>query len=124
MANFKTNIKTTNYELNSEIRTLIDSKLSHLDKFLPVNKDQEVIVDVEVGKTTQHHNQGEVYRAEFNLKYSDQFKRSESTQESLEAAIEIASDELNRQVRRSKNKKTDLIRKGGKQIKKILRFGR
>jgi ribosomal subunit interface protein len=124
MANFKTNIKATNYELTNEIRSIIDQKSAHFEKFMPVGDDEEVIMNVEIGKVTDHHNQGLIYRAEFNIKYKGQFKRSESTQENLRAAIEIASDELVRQIRKTKEKRKDMIKQGADRVKKWLRFGR
>jgi ribosomal subunit interface protein len=124
MANFKTNIKATNYELTTEIREIIEQKTAHFEKFMPVGADEEVIMNVEVGKITDHHHQGLIYRAEFNIKYKGQFKRSESTQENLRAAIEIASDELTRQIRKTKERRKDLIKQGADRVKKWLRFGR
>jgi ribosomal subunit interface protein len=122
-ANFKTNIKATNYELTSEIREYINHQTSKFAKFLPKNTE-EIILDVEVGKETKHHKNGPVFRAEFNMKYSGEFKRSESTQEDIKSALDLAGDELVRQIKKTKNKRKDMSRKGAGAIKRLLKFGR
>ncbi len=124
MAQFTTNIQAKNMELTGDIRTLVNDKISHFEKFLPVADSEEVLVDVEVGKTTEHHSHGKIFRAEFNLSYKGQFRRAESTQEDLRAAIEIASDDMVRQIRRNKERTIDRIRKGASKLKGWLRFGR
>jgi ribosomal subunit interface protein len=123
MVNIKLNIKATNYDLKEEIRSDIDNQVKQFEKFLP-NNTEEVILDVEVGKTTKHHNQGLVYRAEFNMKYSDVFLRSESVQEDIRAAIELAGDELVRQIKKNKSKRRDLIRRGAGKVKRFLKFNK
>lgn len=124
MAQFTTNIQAKNMELTGDIRTLVNDKISHFEKFLPVADSEEVLVDVEVGKTTEHHSHGKIFRAEFNLSYKGQFRRAESTQEDLRAAIEIASDDMVRQIRRNKERTIERIRKGASKLKGWLRFGR
>jgi ribosomal subunit interface protein len=123
MANFRTNIKAKNYDLTSDIREYINHQISKFEKVLP-NDTEEIILDVEVGKETNHHNQGSVYKAEFNMEYKGQFKRAESTQEDVKSAIDLASDEMVRQIRRTKEKKSDNYRKNAGRLKKWLKFGR
>lgn len=124
MANFKINIQGTNYEITDADRTLVNEKISHFDKFMPVSDMEEVLVEVELEKTTDHHNNGKIYRAEFNVKYKKEFKRSELVEENMQIAIELASDQLEKQIRRTKGKKTDLMRRGAAKVKSWLRFGR
>jgi ribosomal subunit interface protein len=123
MANFKVNIKATNYELTAEIKEYIDHQISKFQKFLPKGTE-ETILYVEVGKTTQHHSNGPVFKAEFNMEYKGQLLRSESIQEDVKSAIDIASDEMSRQIRKNKERKTDLFRKGSKKIKSWIKFGK
>ncbi len=119
MANFKTSIKATNYELNPEIQSYVDKQQQKFDKVLP--EDEEIILGVEVGKLSNHHHLGHIFRAEFNLAYKGKLFRSEETEETLTAAIDLAADEMIRQVRKSKEKRKDLIRKGAAKIKSWIR---
>ena len=123
MANFKVNIKATNYELTADIREYIDHQISKFQKFLPKGTE-ETILDVEIGKTTEHHTNGPVFRAEFNMEYKGQFLRSESTQENVKSAIDIASDEMSRQIRKNKERKNDLFKKGSQKVKSWMKFGK
>jgi len=123
MANFKTNIKATNYELTNDIRNYIDHQISKFGKVLPHNTE-EIILDVEVGKETEHHIHGPIYRAEFNMKYKNQFKRATATKNNLKEAIDLAADDLIRQVRTNKEKTTDMVRRGAAKVKKWMRLGK
>jgi len=121
--NFKTNIKATNYDLTAEIREYINHQISKFEKVLPPNTE-EVILDVEVGKETDHHKQGLVYRAEFNLENKGDLKRSVMIEEDLKAAIDLAADDLVRQIRKNKEKKKDIFRRSAAKVKNMMKFGR
>ncbi len=120
MANFKTSIKATNYELHSDIENYIDRQIAKFQKVLP--KDKEVILDVEIGKLNKHHNLGHIFRAEFNLVSEGKLFRAEQTEEKINAAIDLAADDMVRQIRKTTEKRTDLIRRGAKKVKGWLRL--
>ena len=63
------NIKATNMELTSSITEHINDRVETINKFL---NDNNAIIQIEVGRTTNHHNKGDVFRAEFNLKSNDE----------------------------------------------------
>lgn len=115
------NIKATNMSLNPDVKEYIEKKLDHIEKKLIDPNDTSAICDVEVGKTSKHHQKGDVFRAEFNLNVSGNFHRAESTQNNLYAAIDEAKDELFRSLRSKKKKSKDLSRKGMLRIKKLIR---
>ena len=117
------NIKTTDFDMTPEVSQYLDTKLTALDKY--VSKDDESVkCDVEIGKTTNHHQSGDIFRVEINVTMGKKLFRAESSEASIEAAIDVTKDEITRQLKREKNKRTTLFRKGGEKIKRILRFGR
>jgi ribosomal subunit interface protein len=59
----KVNIKSTKFELNSAVKSLIEEKFGGLDKYF--NNIQQI--DVEVGMTTKGQQKGNVYFCEVNL---------------------------------------------------------
>ena len=59
-------IRSANFELTAAIKDYIDKKISHLEKFL--NKDEEILCEVEIGKTSRHHKSGPIFLAEINIK--------------------------------------------------------
>ncbi|MFC1730763.1 ribosome hibernation-promoting factor, HPF/YfiA family [candidate division KSB1 bacterium] len=117
------NIKTTDFEMTPEVSDYLDEKLRSLEKY--INKDDESIkCDVEVGKTTEHHQSGKIFRAEINVSIGKKMFRAAAEEESMNAAIDIAKDEITKRLKRSKDRRFALLKKGGEKVKNILRFGR
>ncbi len=123
--NTKINIKTTSFELNQEIRNHVNEKIVSIEKFMSLKPNETPIADVELEKKYgEHHKAGQIYRAEINLQYHGKVFRTESKKEDMVSAINEAQNEMIRRVRKNREKKTDLVRRGAKRIKKILRFGK
>jgi putative sigma-54 modulation protein len=123
MENIKINIKATNIDLTENIKDHVNQKISMITKFMKLKPEQKAIFDIEIGKTTNAQNQGNIMRAEINLEISGSFNRTESTQDNLFQAIDDATNEMIRKVRKSKEKKFDLIRKGASKFKNFFRRG-
>lgn len=121
----KLNIKTTsNTDLTDALREYVETKVDQIEKFLDKN-DESIIIDFEIGKTTDHHRQGGFFRAEINLQMAgSKLLRAEVMEEDQYAAIDKVKDEMVREVRRARGKKEALFRRGARRIKKMLRFGR
>lgn len=114
----KINIKATNIDLTTSLDDYINKKLSALLKFI---KEDEASIYVEIGKTTNHHKQGDIFRAEFNVEVpSDKFYTF-SEKEDLYSAIDDAKDEISRQIISKKNKKQTLFKRGSSRVKRILK---
>ena len=119
----RTSVKTTNVELNDALSRYLDEKLAHVEKFMP-SGDESVHAEVEIGKTTEHHKHGDVYRAEINLHIARKNFRAVAHGEDLYAAIDEMQDEIVREVKRYTKRKRVLQKRGGRSIKNLLRFGR
>jgi putative sigma-54 modulation protein len=91
-----TEIKVRNVEMTDAIREYVEGKLSGLEKFC--EKYSPCDIRVEVGKESNHHNKGEIFRAEINMTIPGEVLRAESTKDDLYAAIDDAKDELKRQL--------------------------
>lgn len=115
----KINFKATNLELAPETLEYCREKLAGLDKLLA--GDESVFMDVELGKTTRHHKQGEVFRAEMNLRTAGRSFRSEAVAEDLYAAIDEVRDELSSEVKRYHKKRGTLLRRSGRRVKDFIR---
>lgn len=122
MAIFKTNIKATNYNLHSEVEEYIDKQISRFQKVLPA--DSHVILDVEIGRLSKYERPGHIFRAEFNLMHAGKLFRAEEKGESIKSAIRLAADDMVRQVRKTSEKQTDLVRRGAMKIKSWMKFGK
>ncbi len=114
------NTKGTNYEISPQMHSLLDQKLEPLGKLLDGKKDLKCQVELEkIGD----HQSGKIYRAEVNLYADGTLFRAESTCEQMEQSIDDIRDELKRELRRANSKEQSLIKRGGKAIKDMLRFG-
>ncbi|MBI5230371.1 MAG: ribosome-associated translation inhibitor RaiA [Candidatus Magasanikbacteria bacterium] len=97
-------IKGTIIPLTPAIESYVHKKIGALEKFLKQFKPATVEARVEVGKTTEHHHKGNVFRAEVNLHLPKQLLRAEYSAGDLYAAIDLVHDELKRQIIARKNK--------------------
>lgn len=95
----KLNIKCTNFEFTPIISQYIEGKLGLLDKLIEkFDIEGGVRSDVEVGRTTQHHLKGPVYRAEINLHLPGKMLRAEHEDFDLRIAIDRAKGKLQREI--------------------------
>ncbi|MDP3142678.1 MAG: ribosome-associated translation inhibitor RaiA [Candidatus Omnitrophota bacterium] len=115
----KIDLKTTNFNITPSIRTYLQEKLDVLDKFLP--KDESISADVELAKTTKHHQKGDIFKAEVNLKMPGRLIRAVAEKWDLHAAIDEVKDELQREITMNKEKNISLYRKGARFLKNLLR---
>ncbi len=118
----KINTKLTGIVSTPAISEYLEKRISSLGKF--VGDDQSVIVDVEIGKTSNHHKHGDIFMAEINLHGKGRNLRAVAEKDDLYAAIDVAKDEMVRELTANKEKRISFVRRGGAALKNLLRFGR
>ena len=94
------NIKSTNMELTQAIKDYIFEKVDSLEKFF--NNAQQA--DVEVGKTTRHHQKGDVFFCEINLSVPRTLLRAREEMDDLYKAINKAKERMQRELKKYKGK--------------------
>ena len=114
-------IKTTGIEPTDALTQYVTEKVNAAAKFLRADDAGNVAAQVEIGKTTKHHQSGNVFRAEVNVRMDGKTFRAVSEQEDLYAAIDDMKDELVREITSAKDKRQTLIRRGGAMVKKFMR---
>ena len=119
-------MKTTNFSLTEAIAVTIEQKLALLGKRLLKVEEKSggdsVLARIEVGRTTQHHNKGEIYRAELTLEIPGEPNlRAVATEEDLHRAIDVVKEEVERELRRSHEKQRDQARRGARELKRRIR---
>lgn len=93
------NIKYTNLDSTPAIETYINEKIGALAKFLqPFEVHNQINARVEVGRTTNHHNKGQVYRAEVNLDLPGEVLRAEHEDWDMRITVDQAKDKLQREI--------------------------
>ena len=113
-------IQTKNMDLSMPIKEYIDRRMSSLSKFGHVI-NLGVPIQVSIGKSTNHHKSGNIYRAEIIVSVSGKNIVAESEMEDLYASIDKAQEELIREITSLKTKRHTLWRRGAQKIKKMLR---
>jgi ribosomal subunit interface protein len=112
-------LKATNLDISPSISKYVDEKIGGLDKFLEKFDSEIVETRVEVGKITRGQRQGDIFRAEVNLRIGGYLIRVEETEESLSAAIDLVKDELQRKIREYKDKQGTKFIRGARSWKKF-----
>lgn len=117
-------IKTTNIEMTDAISSYVEEKLQSLEKFAIPHDEENPLLYVDIGKTTNHHQSGDIFRAEVTMNVRGKQFRAVSKKEDLYAAIDDMRAELMRELTSYKTKERSLARRGAGMIKNLLRFGR
>ena len=113
-------IRCINFDLTDAIEEYVNKKISSLEKFLEV-KDV-TLCEVEIGKTTNHHKSGDIFKAEVNLiQPAHKQVYAVAEEEDLYAAIDIVRDEAERLLVSEKKKRGTLLRRGGARVKALLK---
>ena len=115
----KIDIRANSIELTPAIEEYIYKKAESFDKYIEGGDGARLYVEIE--KTTAHHRQGEVFRAEFNLSTSKGQFRAEEEASDLYAALDEVKDELLSEIRKEKDKHQTLLKRGHQKVKDFLR---
>jgi len=99
------NIKSNKLDITPAITQYIEEKIGSLDKFIVrFESHGEATATVEINRTTNHHQHGEVYYAEVNLNVNGITIRAEQTDEDIRAAIDKVKDILKLEIGKYKDK--------------------
>lgn len=111
------NLKGTGLHVTDELRSYVEKKLGSAEKFLQGDSTAHADVELEFAPLRD----GPKYRAEFTLSAEGAVYRAEAWGGALHEAVDLASDQLLREVHRNKKKRLALVRRGGAMIKDALR---
>ena len=117
----KINIKATNLELTPELENYLRERIGHFDKLIDGKPNAESLMQVELARETMHHKQGVIFKAEFNLRANGKSLRAVDTEEDIKAAIDMARDDLTREITSAKQKRATLVRRGARKVKDFLK---
>lgn len=114
-------IKATGFELEEAARQKVEEEIASLEKFLPLLKESDIEAFVEVEKTTRHHQTGPFFRAECQINLPGKSLRAEAIRDSLDLALIEAKDEMQRQVKKYKNKRADIVRRSFRKAIEVVK---
>ncbi len=105
-----TELQATNLELTSAIREYVTEKVESLSRF--TKRFDPCDVAVEIGKTSEHHQKGDVFFAELTMSIPGDTLRSHVEKDDLYAAVDEAKDDVKRQLVDKKEKMMDARSEG------------
>jgi len=117
--NMNTRIKVTNVELTPSLSEFVNRSLGKVEKI--VSKDPAAICDLELSRTTAHHQKGDVYRAEIHVVGGGYDAYAEAEEEDLSYAISEVRDEIVKKLRSGRSKYMNNIRRSGARVKAMLK---
>ena len=116
----KINTKGTNLTISPDIANYLNEKLKSLVKLVAPD-DETAILDIELGRTTHHHQTGDIFRAEINFHAKGKNLRAVSESNDIFSAIDLVKDQILDELRGAKGKRLRFIRKSGRKVKEWLR---
>ena len=117
------NLKATNMDLTETISDYVGKRITNLGKLLGNIKAGGINVSVhfEVAKTTNHHKNGNVFRAECNISIDGKQFFGSAEAEDLYVAIDEVKDKLFNDIKRYQDRKQTLFKRGAASVKKMLK---
>lgn len=113
------NIKTTGVTLTEAISEYVGKRLRKIEKLL--GDDPTVICDLELARTTEHHQKGEIFRAEIHIVAAGKNIYAASQKEDLYSAVDAMRDDVLRELKVKKDKSISFIRRGGARVKAMVK---
>jgi ribosomal subunit interface protein len=110
----KIHLQAKNIKITPPIREFVYEKIDPLEKFIdvfnghfesPTGKERPPVnAWVEIGRQTLHHRKGPVFRAECQIELPKNSIRAEAVSDDLRSAIVEIKDELQRELKKLKEK--------------------
>jgi ribosomal subunit interface protein len=110
------NFKLNNLAETEPLQTLVEQKFAAFAKYWG---DHEVLCEVEFAKVAPQQN-GQVHRLEVTMTVGGSLYRADAVEENFEKAIDEVRDELDKQLRRAKDKEDTLNKKAGRELKEEM----
>jgi ribosomal subunit interface protein len=114
----KMNIKATGIELTPELFAYAEKRLSKVEKYLNIS---DPVMAVELGRVTQHHKQGDVFRAEVRISGGGADYYAAKEAHDLRVAIDEVEDEVISEVNKDKGRRLSMMRRGGRMMKDAMK---
>ena len=111
------NIKGTGVEVSDELRSYVERRLAHADKFVLGDPTAHANVELEYSAPRD----GGKYCAEFNVALGGELYRAVEWGTTLHEAIDLAGGEFVKELSRDKKKRLQMFRRTAVKVKEYLR---
>ena len=115
-------LKKGDVDAGPEVQAYVEDKLKAIrEKYLKNYSDDELFFEVELVEGEREKERK--FRVDFSVNIPGDRIHAIGWGETIQAAADEAKDELSRRIRREKKKQLALLKRAGRKIKDILRFG-
>jgi ribosomal subunit interface protein len=104
-----------------QLERVVEQKFQSLEKY--IGKETDVRAEVEFEKAAPRQS-GKLYRVEANIRIAGTLYRAEATEDTYEKAIDVVRSELDAEMRRAHSKRESMIKRGGRKLKEMMRWGK
>ncbi|MEX0918426.1 MAG: ribosome-associated translation inhibitor RaiA [Candidatus Paceibacterota bacterium] len=117
----KHNVKITGIELSPALAQHIESAVWRIGRFADKN-DEGAMAQIEIGRISDHHRSGAIYKAEFTVRLShlNSLHAGENDFD-IFTAVNLARKEIVRQIKTARKKQKTMEKRGGRRLKDALR---
>lgn len=115
----KIDITGIGIELTPALKEYIEERIGGLSHIIGTEGSPATAL-VEVGRSTRHHEHGQVMFARVNVHLGGKIIRAEAETQDVRAAVDETRQELHNEILKFKGKRKTLFRRGARSIKKLL----
>lgn len=117
MENIKINLKATGFEMTEAIADYVIKRVTNLGKLLSAT-NTDVLVEFEVAKTTNHHNNAnDLFRAECMVKFNGNTYRATANEADMYVAIDTVKDMIFNEIKKNKNRSRNIFIRSARKLK-------
>ena len=102
-----------------DISNYVNKRLEAVVKLF--KHDPTTQMDIELARTTEHHKNGEIFKAEVHITAKGEDLYASAEESDIYKAIDAVRDDILREARSSKSKKTSLVRRSGIMVKNLMK---
>lgn len=114
------NIKYTNLDSTPAIEKYVIEKISSLGKFIKRLDEKTVAqAQVEIARSTKHHQKGDVYHIECNLELPGKLLRAETENWDVRLGVDEVKDILDREIKKYGEKFRPQDSRGQEELRKL-----
>lgn len=117
------NLQSKNMTLTPSIHEHVLKRINNLEKLLSKIEEKQgsVLVNFEVGKSTNHHRSGEIFHADCLIRIDGKEFYSSADKEDLYEAVDVVRDSLFNEISKNKDRERTLFYRGARSVKKMLK---
>ncbi len=117
------NLQGKNMDLTPSIHNYVSKRITNLEKLLSKIEERQgkVMVNFEVGKSTNRHKSGEIFNANCLIKIDGKEFYSSTDKEDLYQAIDAVKDNLFYEITKNKDREQTLFKRGAASVKKMMK---